>query len=43
MRLPSYTTQEPSTLVASYIRHAYGAEVIPQNVFIVGSQPEDTH
>lgn len=33
-----HDTRAFDTLVASYIRHAYGAEVIPQNVFIVGSQ-----
>jgi hypothetical protein len=33
-----HDTRAFDTLVAPYIRHAYGAEVIPQNVFIVGSQ-----
>lgn len=33
-----HDTRAFDTLVASYIRHAYGAEVVPQNVFIVGSQ-----
>lgn len=33
-----HDTRAFDTLVSSYIRHAYGAEVIPQNVFIVGSQ-----
>lgn len=33
-----HDTRAFDTLVASYIRHAYGSEVIPQNVFIVGSQ-----
>lgn len=33
-----HDTRAFDTLVASYIRHAYGAEVIQQNVFIVGSQ-----
>lgn len=33
-----HDTRAFDTLVAPYIRHAYGAEVIQQNVFIVGSQ-----
>lgn len=33
-----HDTRAFDTLVAPYIRHAYGSEVIPQNVFIVGSQ-----
>lgn len=33
-----HDTRAFDTLVASYIRHAYGAEAIPQNVFTVGSQ-----